>query len=150
TGAFNDLGVYCVYPALDFFGPPLSVQAQARLLPAGADAAGAALLRYTGFPVTLTWSKLGQSRGVSQIMGTGGTITVRSISQFRGITLHPRQGEPRELAPFPQTRHSDAMRCEALAFSDCIAARPAPVPYEEAAALALAVAETMERIRRAW
>ncbi|MCL2299340.1 MAG: Gfo/Idh/MocA family oxidoreductase, partial [Firmicutes bacterium] len=23
TGAFNDLGVYCVYPALDFFGPPL-------------------------------------------------------------------------------------------------------------------------------
>ena len=149
-GAWNDLGIYCAYPALDFFGPPLAVQAQVQLLPTGADGAGAALLRTPGCPVTLTWSKLGQSRGVSQIMGTKGTITIRSLSQFQGITLHPREGEPHELAPFPQSKHSDTMRHEARAFCDYIAERPAAVPYEEACALALAVARAMEEVRQAW
>jgi len=149
-GAWNDLGVYCIYPALDFFGPPQAMQAQTHLLPNGVDSAGAALLRYPDFPVTLTWNKLGQSRGVTQILGTRGTITIRSISRFEGITLHPRAGEPRALAPSPQGQHRDTMRYEAQAFRDYIAGRPAAVPYEEASALALAVAETMERIRKAW
>jgi len=156
-GAWNDLGIYCIYPALDFFGPPLDIQSQTYLLPNGVDFAGAALLQYprvpgwnTGCPVTLTWSKLGQSRGVSQIMGTKGTITIRSLSQFRGITLHPRHGEPRELAPFSRSQHARAMRHEARAFCDYIAGRPAAVPYGEACALALAVARGMEEVRRAW
>jgi len=148
TGAFNDLGIYCVYPALDFFGPPLSIQAQAHLLPTGADGAGTALLRYAGFPVTLTWNKLGQSQGVSQILGTCGTIAIRSISQFQGVTFHPRGGEPRELAA-PSKKY-EVMRYEAQGFCDYILARPAAVPYEEASALALAVAEGMEGIRGAW
>ena len=148
AGAFNDLGIYCVYPALDFFGPPLSIQAQAHLLPTGADGAGTALLRYAGFPVTLTWNKLGQSQGVSQILGTCGTIAIRSISQFQGVTFHPRGGEPRELAA-PSKKY-EVMRYEAQGFCDYILARPAAVPYEEASALALAVAEGMEGIRGAW
>jgi len=146
-GALNDLGIYCVYPALDFFGPPMNVQAQAHLLPTGADGAGAALLRYPGFTLTLTWSKLGQSRGVSQIMGTKGTLTIRSISQFQGVTFHPRGGESRELA-MPLQKH-EVMQYEARAFCDYILGRPAPVPYEEAGALALSVAQGMESIRKA-
>jgi len=189
-GAWNDLGIYCMYPALDFFFgqpqlavPPLDIQAQTRLLPggpgcSGVDGAGAALLQYPGAPgetavslgwntgapgesavslgwntvcpVTLTWSKLGQSHGVSQIMGTKGTITIQSISQFQGITFHPRRAAPRELAPFEQNRHRDTMRHEARAFCDYIAARPAAVPYEESSALALAVARAMEDVRQAW
>jgi len=147
-GAWNDLGIYCIYPALDFFGPPQSIQALSHLLPNGADAAGAALLRYDGFPLTLTWSKFGQSRGVSQIMGTKGTITIRSISQFQGVTLHPRRGEPRALAA-PMQKH-EVMRYEARAFCDYILGRPNAVPYEEASALALAVARGMEEIRKKW
>jgi len=191
-GAWNDLGIYCMYPAIDFFGTPQAIQAQAQLLHTGVDGAGAALLRYTGVPgetavslgwntgvpgetavslgwntgvpgetavslgwntgcpVTLTWSKLGQSRGVSQIMGTKGSITIRSISQFQGITLHPRHGEPRELSPFLQNQHRRTMRHEARAFCDYISGRPAAVPYGEACALALAVARGMEAVRRAW
>ena len=148
-GAFNDLGIYCVYPALDFFGPPRGVQAQARVLPStGADGAGAALLRYPGFPLTLTWSKLGQSRGVSQIMGTMGTLTIRSISQFQGVTLHPRHGEIRELAA--PLQKSEVMQHEARAFCDYILGRAIDVPHEESSALALSVARAMETIRRAW
>ena len=147
-GALNDLGIYCVYPALDFFGMPMDVLSQAHLLPTGADGAGAALLRYPGFTLTLTWSKLGQSRGVSQIMGTRGTLSIRSISQFQGVTIHPRGGGPRELAA-PLQKH-EVMQYEARAFCDAILGRPAVVPYEEASALALSVARGMESIRGAW
>jgi len=159
-GALNDLGIYCVYPALDFFGPPLDVQAQTHLLPGvpgepagslgwiGADSAGAALLRYPGFTLTLTWSKLGQSRGVSQIMGTKGTLAIRSVSQFQDVTFHPRAGEARELAE-PLQKH-EVMQYEARAFCDYITGRPAAVPYGEANELALSVAQAMEDIRRAW
>ena len=148
-GAWNDLGIYCAYPALDFFGKPESILAQAHMLPAaGADRAGAALLRYPGFTLTLTWSKLGQSVGVSQVMGTKGTLAIRSISQFQGVTFHPRYGEPRELAE-PLQKH-EVMQYEARAFCDYIMGRPAPVPCEEASALALAVARCMESIRGAW
>jgi len=147
-GAWNDLGVYCIYPALDFFGPFTDVRAQVRLLPTGADGAGAALLRAPNCPITLTWSKLGQSRGVSQILGTRGTITIRSISQLQGVTLHPRAGAPRALAE-PLQKH-EVMRCEARAFCDYIAGRPAAVPYEEASALALSVARGMAAVRGAW
>jgi len=147
-GALNDLGIYCAYPALDFFGPAQGIQSQANLLPTGADGAGAALLRYPGFTLTLTWSKLGQSRGVSQVMGTKGTLTIRSISQFQGVTFHPRGGEPRELAA-PLQKH-EVMRYEARAFCDYILGRPAAVPYGEASGLALSVARGMEEIRGAW
>jgi len=147
-GALNDLGIYCAYPALDFFGPPMDVMAQAHWLPTGADGAGAALLRYLGFTLTLTWSKLGQSRGVSQVMGTKGTLAIKSISQFQEVTLHPRNGEPRELAA--PLQKFEVMRYEARAFCDYILGRPAAVPYEEASALALAVARGMEEIRGAW
>ncbi|MDR2687944.1 MAG: Gfo/Idh/MocA family oxidoreductase [Oscillospiraceae bacterium] len=146
-GALNDLGIYCAYPALDLFGPPLDIQAQAHILPsAGADGAGAALLRYPGFTLTLTWSKLGQSRGVSQVMGTRGTLSVRSVSQFQGVTFHPREGGPRELAA-PLRKH-EVMRYEARAFREYILGRPAAVPYGEASGLALAVARAMEAIRK--
>jgi predicted dehydrogenase len=146
-GALNDLGIYCAYPALDFFGPPIDVQSQAHLLSTGADGAGAALLRYPGFTLTLTWSKLGQSRGVSQIMGTKGTLAIRSISQFQGVTFHPRDGEAQELAA-PLQKH-EVMQYEARAFCDYITGRPAAVSYEEASGLALAVARGMEVIRGA-
>ena len=164
-GALNDLGVYCVYPAMDFFGPPLDIQAGTHMLPGvpggpagslglvtGVDGAGAALLRYPGFTLTLTWSKLGQSRGVSQIMGTQGTLAIRSISQFQGVTFHPRSAvsrevsTPRELAA--PLQKFEVMQYEARAFCDYISKKPAPVPYEEAGGLALSVARCMEGIRK--
>ena len=145
-GALNDLGIYCAYPAMDFFGQPQGMQAQARVLPAtGADGAGAALLQYPDFTLALTWSKLGQSRGVSQIMGTKGTIAIQSISQFQGVTVYPRHGKARALAA-PLQKH-EVMQYEAQAFCDYIAGWPCGVAYEEASALALLTARTMEGIR---
>jgi len=145
AGAWNDLGVYCVYPALDFFGDPLEFTAQMHLLPTGADGSGTAMLRYAAFPVTLTWSKLGQSQGVSQIMGDEGTLTIRSISQFQDVTLYDRQGNARALAQ-PLQKH-EVMGYEARAFCDYIIGQEPAVPYEEASELSLRVARWMERAR---
>ncbi|MDR1928348.1 MAG: Gfo/Idh/MocA family oxidoreductase [Oscillospiraceae bacterium] len=144
AGAWMDLGVYCIYPALDFFGEPEEAKAIFHTLRTGADGAGAAILRYPDFPVTLTWSKTGQSRGVSQILGDNGTLTLQSISQFQGIALYDREGGARRLdAPLAKP---EVMRYEAQAFCDMIRGKPTAVALPEANALSLRVSRWMEKI----
>jgi predicted dehydrogenase len=144
-GAWNDLGVYCLYPALDFFGEPQRVLFQTHPLPTGADGAGAALLEYSGFTATLTFSKTGQSRGVSQIIGTKGSISLRSISQFQGVTFYDQRGAAEELA-LPLEKH-ETMRYEARAFCEYIMGRDSAVSYERASSLAELAAKLMETAR---
>ena len=93
TGALNDLGIYCVYPTVDLFGMPKEITAARTLLNTGADGSGSAAFLYDGFQVNITYSKLGQSRGVSQIFGDCGTLAVESISQLSGITLYDNCGK---------------------------------------------------------
>jgi len=140
AGAFNDLGIYCVYPAIDFFGMPEKITSAMHMLHTGADGAGAAILHYPSKLITLTWSKLGQSRGVSQIMGNDGTLTIESISQFQGIAL----GEQSLAAPL---KKFEIMQYEAQAFCDYILGRASRVSYQEACKLALQVSKIMEQVR---
>ncbi|MBR0535294.1 MAG: Gfo/Idh/MocA family oxidoreductase [Clostridia bacterium] len=97
TGALNDLGIYCVYPAIDLFGEPVEVVPVQHFLSTGADGCGAAALCYKDKLVNITYSKVGQSRGVSQIMGDKGTITLGSISQVDEICFYNTKGEREEL-----------------------------------------------------
>ncbi len=97
TGALNDLGIYCVYPAIDLFGEPVEVVPVQHFLSTGADGCGAAALCYKDKLVNITYSKVGQSRGVSQIMGDKGTITLGSISQVDEICFYNTKGEGEEL-----------------------------------------------------
>ena len=46
AGSLMDLGVYCVYPAIDLFGEPERVRASAGFLSTGADGFGSACLSY--------------------------------------------------------------------------------------------------------
>lgn len=99
TGALNDLGIYCVYPALDLFGEPDEIIATQHFLSTGADGCGSAIFKYSNKLVTITYSKVGQSRGVSQIFGDLGTIAIGSISQADNIYLYNNSGEETELVP---------------------------------------------------
>ncbi len=99
TGALNDLGIYCVYPAVDLFGEPDEILATQHFLYTGADGCGSAIFKYSDKLITITYSKIGQSRGVSQILGDEGTITIGSISQTDNIYLYNNQGEKTELVP---------------------------------------------------
>ncbi len=99
TGALNDLGIYCVYPVVDIFGVPKEIIPCQNFLFTGADGSGSAVFKYDDKMITITYSKVGQSRGVSQIMGDLGTITIGSISQTDNIYLYDNNGVATELVP---------------------------------------------------
>lgn len=99
TGALNDLGIYCVYPAVDLFGMPERIVPVQHFLHTGADGCGSAAFVYEDKIVTIVYSKTGQSRAPSQIMGDDGTITIGSISQTDNIYLYNNKGEKTELVP---------------------------------------------------
>ncbi len=93
TGALNDLGIYCVYPVIDLFGMPDRIIPAQSFLHTGADGCGSAAFEYGDKLVTITYSKVGQSRSPSQIMGDLGTVTVDSISKLDGIRLYNNNGD---------------------------------------------------------
>lgn len=99
TGALNDLGIYCVYPAVDLFGVPDEIVPVQHFLSTGADGCGSAVFKYSDKLITVTYSKIGQSRGVSQIFGDKGTITIGSISQTDEISVFNNSGEKTVLLP---------------------------------------------------
>lgn len=92
TGALNDLGVYCVYPMLDIFGRPEKTVCSQFKLKTGADGSGGALFNYDDKFISITYSKTGQSRLGSQILGDEGTVTIESISQLTGVKLYDNEG----------------------------------------------------------
>ncbi len=93
TGALNDLGIYCVYPVIDLFGMPEKITPVQHFLHTGADGSGSAVFEYADKLVTITYSKVGQSRSPSQVMGDLGTVTIDSISKLDGIKLYNNEGE---------------------------------------------------------
>ncbi len=97
TGTLQDLGVYCVYPALVLFGKPQSLTASASFLRTGVDAVGASVWQYTDKQVVLTYSKIGQAAAPSEIIGDQGSLTVGSISKLEDITLHLNGQLPQKL-----------------------------------------------------
>ncbi len=117
AGAFMDLGVYCVYGALDLLGTPDKISAAASFLHNGADGSGSAILTYPDYLATLTYSKVGQSIAATEIIGDRGAIRIGSISQYGDIHL-VKDGEDRLLYPMP-TRDT-VMGAEANRFADYV------------------------------
>ena len=97
TGCLRDLGIYCYYPALEFFGLPQKVTASAGFIETGADGFGTAILDYPDKQVTLTYSKIGQDYLGSQIFGDKGTISIESISKLTGVKIHYADGTKEEI-----------------------------------------------------
>lgn len=88
TGCLRDLGIYCFYPVVEYFGTPEKITASAGFIETGADGYGTVILDYPEMQITLTYSKIGQSYLGSQIFGDRGTITIESISQLTNIFIH--------------------------------------------------------------
>ncbi len=114
TGALMDLGVYCVYPALDLFGEPEKTVSSAAFLKSGADSGGSCLMNYGDKIVTLTFSKTGQDYLGSEILGDRGTITIESISKLVGGYYFDCNGNKTEL--LPDIPKAELMGFEALDF----------------------------------
>ena len=102
TGALMDLGIYCIYPAICWFGEPKDVYSYCRFLDTGADGEGGAILHYDDLNVELTWSKTGETRLGSEIVGENGTIVMPSISTLRNAQFIAKDGTVEPLFHNPE------------------------------------------------
>ena len=101
TGALMDLGIYCIYPALGWFGDVNIVYSFCRKLSTGADGEGGAVLHFSDLTAELTWSKTGETRIGSEIIGENGTIVLPSISKMTNIKLILKDGTVETLTDEP-------------------------------------------------
>ncbi len=144
TGCLMDLGVYCVYPALDLFGLPQKITACAHFMESGADGSGNAAFLYDDKLVNLTYSKLGQDRLGSQIFGDEGTIVIESISKLINMKLIDNKGNLTEI--IGDVAKERIMGYEAKAFENFIK-NPDDPYYQTACERALQVSKAMKEIR---
>lgn len=144
TGCLMDLGIYCVYPALDLWGMPEKTTACAHFMESGADGSGNAALLYTDKLVNLTYSKLGQDRLGSQIFGDNGTITIESISKLTNIKLIDKSGNATEI--IGDVEKEKLMGYEAVAFEKFIS-DPHNEYYTSVKERALETSRLMKEIR---
>ena len=146
TGAMMDLGIYCIYPALDLFGEPEAIDAFSGFLRTGADGWGTCVFRYPDKMLTLTWAKAGQSRLGSQIFGDKGTITIPSISCMTNIKLWDNDGNDT-----PVSGDDDKFTLMGWEAHDVYRYLTDPEgtadEYAEACSMALRVSRVMEKIR---
>lgn len=145
TGCLMDLGIYCVYPALDSFGEPKKITSTAGFLSTGADGYGTTVFDYDDKQVTLTFSKVGQSRFGSQIFGDNGTLATPSISKLTDISYFDNNGN--ETALTGDTEKHVLMSYEAQSFYNYITNPEARKELESINDLTLAVSKTMKVIR---
>lgn len=117
AGSFMDMGVYCVYAAVDLFGKPKNITANSYFFQNGADFGGYAVFDYGGFSALLSYGKAGQSAIGSEIIGDMGTVVIPSVSQFSGITLIK---DGKTILVTPSLSKIEVMVGEAQAFADYI------------------------------
>lgn len=104
NGALMDIGVYCVHPLVKLFGMPLSLHADALILPNGIDGAGTILAKYPEMQAELLYSKITESALPSQIQGENGSLLIEEIPNPHKLTLVHRDGTAEVLLDGPRER----------------------------------------------
>lgn len=117
AGTLMDLGVYCVYAAVDLFGMPKDIKATASFLSNGADGNGVAIFEYENFSACLTYSKTGQSIAPTEIVGDSGSVIMETAVYYQDAYLI-KDGDKTPL--FDNVSKETLMGCEAAAFCDFI------------------------------
>ena len=146
AGTLMDIGVYCVYAAVDFFGIPSKIKASASYLGNGADGGGAAIFEYAGFSAVLSYSKTCGGELGSEILGENGTVKIKAISQYAGVSLL-KDGKEELIAGYPGKE--ELMSYEADKFADYIEnCKSFENDYKSASELCLSVHQCMDEIKK--
>ncbi len=145
AGALMDLGIYCIYPALSWFGAPDSVYSYCTKLSTGIDGSGGAVLTYPDKTVELTWSKTGETRLGSEIIGDEGTLVIPSISKLTNMKLILKDGTEEVLSADPDKPF--LMSFEAADFYRYVTDKSSLDELESNNRLALEVSKIMLDIR---
>lgn len=145
AGTLMDLGVYCVYGAVDLLGKPKSITASAKYFDNGADSCGVAVFDYGNFPAVLTYSKCCQGELGSEILGETGTVKIKFISQYAGVSII-KNNEEKVITKFPD--RAELMRDEADKFANYILKyADYAEDYNLASELCLSVHQCMDDIK---
>lgn len=145
AGTLMDLGVYCVYAAVDFLGEPKNIVAGKNLLPGGADGSGYAVFEYEDFSAVLTYSKTGQGSLGSEIIGEKAALKIKNIHQYSGSAL-VLNGEEMPVSGYPSV--TELMSGEAERFAAYIENfEENREDYYSALSLAEKVHRCMDRIK---
>lgn len=142
NGSIMDIGYYCLGSAIELFGEPKSVQAQAHLLETGVDGNGSVILGYDGFDVLLMHSKTSDSYLPSEIQGEEAALHVEMISTCNRITKINRGGQTQDLSI---EQHANRMFYEAQKFADQIQNKTVD---EQCKLRSLTVSKLLTEIRR--
>ena len=116
-GALMDIGVYCVYAAVDLFGVPKDISASASFLRGGTDGSGAAIFSYDGHVACLTYGKTSDSTLGCEIEGDGGSVTIGKVGLYANASII-KDGKALPLTKF--TEKAELMGLEASRFADYI------------------------------
>lgn len=144
AGTLMDLGIYCVYAAVNFFGRPTDIKASASYLYNGADGSGSAIFNYKSFPAVLSYSKLGQSLTPCEIIGDKGSIIIERVGLYMGAYLVL---DDKRTPLFDEEPKDILMSYEAAAFADFIQGEQLE-RYEESSRLCVDVHWCMDEIKR--
>jgi len=146
AGTLMDLGVYCVYAAIDLLGTPKRITANANFLYNGSDGSGACLFDYETYTAALTYSKVCQGEIGSEIIGEKGTLKIKSVSQYAGVSLTTLNDE-KTIVDFPSK--AELMSGEADKFANYIMHFDEySDDYTKASDICLSVHQCMDEIKR--
>jgi predicted dehydrogenase len=144
NGALMDLGVYCIHPAIQLFGPPQQVKSNGMLLSSGADGLGSLLLQYDGMEAVLMYSKISHSTIPCEIQGEDGNIVFDKMSEPTRVELQYRDGRTEN---YTRTQSERTMRYEIEAFIDGVRSGKRE-PYKERLDVSLHTLAVMDEARR--
>ncbi|MBR2043753.1 MAG: Gfo/Idh/MocA family oxidoreductase [Clostridia bacterium] len=145
TGTLMDLGIYCVYPAIDLFGLPELISTKATFLESGSDGSIAANFKYGDHIVSIIASKTCQSNVPSEILGDCGSLSIGHISKYDNIYIESSAKNEKIVGEMSK---EELMSYEALDFYRYITDREGTAQeYSEMNTLALTVCAVMEAMR---
>ena len=139
-----DLGVYCLYLAIGFFGEPISSYYAAQQLPNSVDLYGQGVLIYPDFQVAIQAGKNITSHLPAEIYTKTGTLTLNAVAAINQARFVSHSGEVIDL---PVQACSHQMQEEAEAFAFAIAHQK-PAAYLEWLQTAEQVHETLYQMRQ--
>ena len=140
-----DLGIYCVYPAIDLFGLPEIISTQASFMESGSDSVINSSFKYYDHIVSIISSKTCQSDLPSEILGDMGKISIGHISKYDDVYVTV-DGETEQLVG--EMSKQELMSYEAKDFYRYITDREGTAEeYGEMCRLSLTVCAVMEAMR---
>ena len=92
NGSLLDIGIYGLYPAIQLFGAPKTVQASAGLLSTGVDGYGSLILHYEGMDAVILHAKNSDSWLPAEIQGEKATLRLDRINLPEKVDLLYRDG----------------------------------------------------------